>query len=173
MSNNGYKPYKGDKIANLPTWFKLFAIKAWTAGAVFFFFYMGLTIFNVFPHHEDRFLLVGFVLILINEYFINMLIKHMKRKNFDVEDCAMFINNKWSLVYNFFYILIVVILTILLGGFIIGHGISLSKLLMPGEAATWEPIMFGVLYWAIDTLLIYIKIKIMNLLGKGKKNNEI
>ena len=73
---------------------------------------------------------------------------------------------------NFFYIILVAFLTILLGGFIIDQGISLSRIFFPNEAATWEPIMFGLVYYGVDTGLIFIKNFIVKLIRKNKIQKE-
>lgn len=160
--NNELRPYKSDKIADWPTWVKVFIIKSWTAGAVFFFIYISTAVVSLIPNHVDRWFVTGLVLILLNEFFINTLIKFMQRKDHSMEDYAMFINNKWSLIYNFLYILVVVLVTIYIGGFLINLGISLSTIFMPAEDPTWEPIMFGLLYYGVDTAFIGIKRLIRN-----------
>lgn len=174
MSNNkDFKPYKSNRISNWPTSLKVFILKAWTAGMVFYFIFMSLEVFTALQAHEDRWVLVTLVLILLNEYFINNLIKSMEQDKSLLNNYAMFIDNKWSILYNIVYILIVVILTILLGGMLIGFGISLSKIFMPGEGAMWEPFTFGLLYYLVDTTLIFIVSKIRMLLKKRGSNDEI
>src|SRR5690554_6590024 len=163
---NEFKPYKSNRISNWPTSLKVFILKAWTAGMVFYFMFMSLEIFTALRHHEDRWILVTLVMILLNEYFINNLIKSMEQDKSLLNNYAMFIDNKWSILYNVVYVLIVIILTILLGGVLIGFGISLSKIFMPGEAAMWEPFTFGLLYYLVDTTLIFIVSKVRSLLTK-------
>lgn len=168
-----FKPYKSDKLGNMPVGLKVFIIKSWSAGAVFFFIYMSTAVFKLFSNHLDRWFLTALVMILVNEYLINLLIKYMERKNHSMTDYAMSINSKWSLVINFFYIFAIVVTTIFFGFLIINQGISLSKIFMPGEDATWEPIMFGLLYYGVDTFFITIKNFIVKKV-KGRKNtNEI
>ncbi|HHW79426.1 MAG TPA: hypothetical protein GX742_01340 [Acholeplasmataceae bacterium] len=154
--NNDFKPYKSNRISNWPTSLKVFILKTWTAGMVFYFIFMSLEIFSALRAHEDRWLIVIMVIIILNEYLINNLIKSMEQDKTILNKHAMFINDKWSMIYNIGYIFLVVIITILLGGLIIGSGISLSKITMPQEAATWEPFTFGLLYYLIDTSLIFI-----------------
>lgn len=160
--NDELRPYKTDKISDWSTWVKVFIIKAWTAGTVFFFIYFSSTVFSIMPNPLDRFFVVGLVLILLNEFFINLIIKFMQRDDFSMEDYAMFVNNKWSLVYNIFYIMLVVAVTIAIGVLLISMGISLSVLFYPSEPAGWEPIMFGLLYYGVDTTFIGIKRIIRN-----------
>lgn len=170
---NEFKPYKSNRISNWPTSLKVFILKAWTAGMVFYFIFMSLEVFTALQAHEDRWLLVILVLILLNEYLINNLIKSMEQDKTLLNNYAMFIDNKLSIIYNIFYIFAVVIITILFGGMLIGIGISLSKIFMPGEGAMWEPFTFGLLYYLVDTTLIFIVSKTRMLLKKRGRNDEI
>lgn len=165
------KPYKSNRISNWSTSLKVFILKSWTAGMVFYFIFMSLEIFSALQAHEDRWLIVIMVMILLNEYLINNLIKSMEQDKTELTKHAMFINNKWSIIYNIGYIFLVVIITILLGGIVIGSGISLSKLIMPQEAATWEPFTFGLFYYVIDTFLIFT-VNLIKRLFKRKENEK-
>ncbi|HKL94885.1 MAG TPA: hypothetical protein VJ845_00500 [Haploplasma sp.] len=166
--NKDLRAYNNDKLSNVPVGVKVFILKSWSSGATFFFIYMSTAVFKLLSNHWDRWFLTALVLVLVNEYFINLLIKYMERKDYSMEKYAMCINNKFSLVVNFFYIILVAFLTILLGGFIIDQGISLSRIFFPNEAATWEPIMFGLFYYGVDTGLIFIKNFIVKLIRKNK-----
>lgn len=174
MSNNEYRPYKTTKISKWPTSIKVFILKFWTAGMVFYFIFMSLDVFKILSAHEDRWLLCGLILILLNEFFINGLIKSMEQKKEKQRKHAMFISFKYSIFANIGYTFIVLLLTILVGGVLIGWQISLSKIFMPQEAATWEPFTFGLVYYAMDTILVLLANQARKLFNrKEETTNEV
>lgn len=172
MSKDNLRPYKTGGISKWPTGLKVFLLKTWTAGMLFYFIFMSMEVFSVLSAPEDRWLLIILVLIILNEYFINLLIKSMELDDVVRSKHAMFIKGKYSMVYNIFYIATVTIVTIFIGGLIIGLGISLSKLTMPAENAMWEPFTFGILYYLTDTILIFLVNKIKPLFKKKENRSE-
>lgn len=173
-NNKDLRPYKTSKISNWPTGLKVFLLKTWTAGMVFYFMFMSLEVFKALQNPLDRWVIVALVMILLNEYLVNGLIKTMEQDEIIRNKYAMFIKGKWSIIFNIFYIFLVMILTIIVGGILMGWGLSLSKLFMPAEPATWEPFTFGLIYYAVDTVLVlsvfYIKKLIRKQREKGDKN---
>lgn len=175
MKQNDLKPYKVNRLSKIPTGLKVFVLKSWTAGVVFYFIFMSFEIFNILPQHEDRWLVSGLILILLNEFFINLLIKSMELKKTNQRKHAMLIGFKYSIVANIPYISFVVITTIMLGTLFFKAGVSLSVIFMPSEPATWEPFTFGLLYYIVDSIYILI-VRLIKLLinkGKGKKVDEV
>ncbi|MGI6781230.1 MAG: hypothetical protein ACOX56_00085 [Acholeplasmataceae bacterium] len=171
-NNKDLKPYKTNKISNWPTGLKVFLLKAWTAGMVFYFMFMSLAVFKALQNPIDRWVIVTLVMILLNEYLINGLIKSMEQDYIIRNKHAMFIKGKWSIVFNIFYIFLVMVITVVVGGIFIGWGISLSKLFMPGEAATWEPFTFGLIYYAVDTFLVFFVWQIKKIIREKKEGDK-
>lgn len=169
MSNKEYKPYKADFLSKWPTSLKVFILKAWTAGMVYYFINMSLGAFNILPNHYDRLFVSALILVLLNEYFINLLIKYMEMKTVNMRKHAMFIDFKFSLVVNFFYIIFVVVITIFVGGIFVGLGLTFTKLFDPSEPPGWEPFTFGLYYYFFDTLFIMIKNLAKKIIRKKEK----
>lgn len=171
------RPYKTSKISNWPTGLKVFILKTWTAGMVFFFLYMSLEIYTALPFGWDRLLIVALVLILFNEYLINGLIRNMELDPIIQNKHCMFVRSKWSIVFNIPYILFVVFITSLIGIILFNWGISLSKIFWPEEPAKFEPFTFGLLYYGVDTFFVtfvwHIKKIIREKKMEDKDKNEV
>lgn len=172
-NNNDLNPYKPTKFSKWPTWLKVLILKVWTSGAIFYFVFMSFEVFSILPNLEDRWLVLGLILILGNEYFINLLIKSMVHQKDKLNNYAMFIKSKYSIVANIFYVLITLILTIILGSFLLRLDISLSKLSMPNSDATWDPFTFGFIYYFVDSSLIFIVNLIKNYIKKRGVKDEV
>ncbi|MBE6104062.1 MAG: hypothetical protein E7193_04135 [Erysipelotrichaceae bacterium] len=154
VSDEEINKYRSSKLGSLPVWVKALFIKFWFAGAACFFFYWGLAAY--IPNWLDQMLVMGVGLGILTDILTNNVLRFFSGEDREFYPYMMFPSGKyWTFVANIAYAFLLLFLTIQVYR-IIGIGV--------------EPIVFGIVYTAIDMLFITLKGRIMNSLGR--KANE-
>ena len=101
-----FDPYKTDFLGRVPTWLKALFVKFWFAGAVCYFIMWGLHITDSL----DRAVLVGFVLGVIVELFVNPIFRFMESDRKEFNPYMMFpfpFKAYWTFFTNIIYYILV------------------------------------------------------------------
>ncbi len=153
VSDEEINKYKSSKIGLLPVWVKALFIKFWFAGAACFFFYWGLSAY--IPNWLDQMLVLGVGLGILTDILTNNVLRFFSGEEKEFHPYMMFPSGKyWTFIANIAYAFLLLFLTIQIYR-IIGVGV--------------EPILFGIIYTALDMLFITLKHKIISLLGRESK----
>ena len=153
VSDEELNKYKSSKLSRLPVWVKALFIKFWFAGSACFFLYWGLAAY--IPNWLDLMLVLGVGLGIVTDILTNNVLRFISEDK-EYYPYMMFPSGKyWTFIANIAYAFIVLTLTIQVYR-VLGLGV--------------EPILFGIIYTAIDMLFITLKNRISELLWR--KANE-
>ena len=138
VSDKELNKYKSSKLDLIPIWVKALFIKFWFAGAICFFFYWGLSIY--LSSWLDQMLVFGLGLGIVTDILTNNVLRFLSSSDKEYYPYMMFSSRKyWTFVANIFYAFVLLFLTILVYRLI---------------GANVEPILFGIVYTALDMLCI-------------------
>lgn len=158
-----FDPYKGSKLAFLPTWVKAIFIKWWFAGAVCFFMMFGTGLGGL-----DALVLDGVVLGVIVDILVNPIFRTMESERKEYNNYMMFpfpFKAFWTFFTNIIYYIVVMVVV-----FFCYTGLSL----LIKVVVAVEPLLFGTFAVIADMIFIGIKDLIVYLVKKAKnKNKEI
>ncbi len=167
MSNSENSEAFIPKKRKIPVWLRAVLIKAWFAGAVYFFIGWGLFINTT--DQLDITLALGLVLGIITDVVVNNIFRGMKRKNIDYYKYMMFPRKKIaSFFLNIIYAIILSFLIAYTYNFINYAAIKINSLPENSIVLGAEPILFGIFCVAYDMLFLAVKRLIMN----GLKNRD-
>ena len=145
VSDKEIEKYKSSKIGRLPVWVKALFIKFWFAGAICFFFYWGLA--QYIGSWLDQMFVFGLGLGILTDLLTNNVLRFVSGEDKEYYPYMMFTSNSyWTFIANIFYAFVLLFITI-----------QIYNLLHMNV----EPILFGIIYTAIDMLFITIKNKIV------------
>jgi hypothetical protein len=152
-------PYAIDRFSRIPMGVKVFLLKFWLAGAVYFFAGWGLFMNTV--DKLDEILVIGVILGAVVDLFLNRLLNWMKTPEVDTDDYA-FIHYKgfFSFLLNIVYCLAI---TVLIAYLYTGVNLALIAIFHLDDTSIpfgVEPIGFGLMFYAIDLLCVFIRVKI-------------
>lgn len=164
-----FDPYKTDFLAKVPVWVKALFVKFWFAGMVCFFFMFGIGIEN-----EDGILLVGVVLGIVVDVFVNPMLRYMETEKHEYDNYMMFpfpFKAIWTFFANIFYYLIVVVgvNACYLG---INELINYIRSTPDYIPVAVEPLLFGMLAFIVDMIFIGIKDGVVALVRHLKKSKK-
>ena len=145
VSDKEIEKYKSSKIGRLPVWVKALFIKFWFAGAICFFFYWGLA--QYIGSWLDQMFVFGLGLGILTDLLTNNVLRFVSGEDKEYYPYMMFTSNSyWTFIANIFYAFVLLFITI-----------QIYNLLHMNV----EPILFGIIYTAVDMLFIQIKNKIV------------
>ena len=156
-----FDPYKVDKFSFIPYWVKALFIKFWFAGAVCYFVMMGLGI-DV-KSTLDMTVLVGIVLGIITDMFVNPIFRYMESDRREYNDFMMFpfpFRQFWTFFTNMIYYILV--------SFVVCELYYVINLV---TFVGVEPLLFGLFTLVVDMAFIGIKDGIVRLI-KHLKNKK-
>ncbi len=135
--------YKSSKLSMIPVWIKALFIKFWFAGACCFFFYWGLAAY--IPNWLDTMVVLGLGLGIVTDILTNNVLRFISTEDKEYYPYMMFSSSKyWTFFANILY-----------AGILLAVTIMIYSLIKIGV----EPILFGIIYTAVDMLLIKLKDK--------------
>jgi hypothetical protein len=168
LDNNDIAVYKKKR---LPTWLKAILIKAWFAGAVYFFIGWGLFINTT--DQLDITLAIGLVLGIITDVVVNRIFRGMERGRLEYHRFMMFPKKKiTSFFLNVLYAIILAFIVAYTYNIINYAAIKLNNLPETSIVLGAEPILFGVFYTAYDLLFLQIKKAVVRTRSKDGENKE-
>ena len=158
-------PYAIDRVARIPTWLKVFLMKFWLAGAVYFFAGWGL--FTNTIDKLDEILIIGVILGAVIDLFLNRILKWMKTPDMNT-DKYLFVTYKgfFSFLLNILY---AVAVTLIIAYAYTGINLAIIAIFHLQDTSIpfgVEPIGFGILFYLLDLLFVTIRVKISNLRRK-------
>lgn len=164
-----FDPYKTDFLGRVPKWLKAIFIKFWFAGAGCYFIMWGIGI-----RDEDAVLLMGIVLGLFTDIFVNPLFRFMETKPKEYNDYMMFpfpFRQFWTFFTNILYYIVVLFFVNLcyLG---VNELVNLINATQSQYYLGVEPLMFGVFAVIVDMAFIGIKDGIVALVRRLKKKKK-
>jgi hypothetical protein len=169
-------PYKYDKIARIPTWIKAVFIKFWVAGAICFFFYVGLGYYV--DSMENLILITALATGLIMDLLVTPAFLYFESDKKEYHKYLMVpVSAKkiWSLLINIPIAFIevygvVMIYAIINEAYINSHNVEEGYI-----ALGVEPLLYGVFFVIIDLILLFFKNMIVGIVNNAKnvsKNNS-
>ncbi|MBO7698406.1 MAG: hypothetical protein J6S38_05155 [Erysipelotrichaceae bacterium] len=152
VSDEEIKKYNSSILNRIPVWVKALFIKFWFAGAVCFFFYWGLAMY--LADFLDQMFVFGLGLGIVTDLLTSNVLKFISSEDKEYYPYIMFPSGKyWTLIANVAYAFLLLFLTYKVYG--------IFKLNV-------EPILFGIIYTAIDMLFITIKNLIVAKIEAGR-----
>lgn len=160
--------YQSGFLSKIPTWIKALFIKFWFAGAVCFFFYLGLGTY--ITNYWDQILVLGLAIGVVTDLLVNNLFRFMAAEEHDNDKWMLFPQKKFytlfaNIGYAYFITACVIAaytgINVLLGS---QEG-EVPKLLV-------EPFLFGFLYLAFDMAVIGIRNLIWSKVKQAKSNKS-
>lgn len=157
------------KKKRLPNWIKAVLIKAWFAGAVFYFVGWGLFINTA--DQLDLMLVLGLVLGVVTDLIVNRILSSMERSKGEFKALIMFPDRRFlNFILNIIYGVVLCTLVAYTYQLINVSAIELYHLPKTTVAVGTEPILFGILCVSYDMLLL--QIKKLTIKRKGQNQNE-
>lgn len=153
--------YLAKSRVRMPEAVKILLIKGWFAGAVCFFFLFGL---GLTMHQLDLMFVTAIALGMVTDILLNSILRFMEKEKGANDRWMMYPRNG---VISFFLNII--------HGFAMmfciymcynGINLAITSIAPGGRLLNVEPILFGVFYVACDSLFIWIKRLLMDLVRK-------
>jgi hypothetical protein len=142
--------YSSSKLSRIPVWVKAVAIKFWFAGAACFFFYWGLAAY--IGNWLDQMFVFGLGLGIMTDLLTKNVLKFISGSDKEYYPYIMFTSGKyWTIIANIAYAFLLLVCTI-----------GVYSIIKIGV----EPIIFGIIYTAIDMMFIKLRDKVVSLLKK-------
>lgn len=163
VSDEEIEKISGKKRFNIPNGIKVFFIKWWFNGAICFFFYLGLG--TVISNTIDQLFVLGAAMGVLTDLLTNHMLRFVEKFERQNDRYQMITMRKyWSLLLNIPYAYLVLICVFYLYGIIniVIQQINPDKILAVG------PIVFGILYLAVDTLFIGMKNLMIKIIEDAK-----
>lgn len=173
LKKNEQNPYQSDKLAKIPSWFKILLLKFWVAAATFFFFAIanpfisGESIYDA----EKYFVFMAFGLSIFNEYIAKPIIRLMNNSRDNTFKFNM-VNLKGvkSFFLNLLYAFVIMCPVAVVFVKCAEHGIVIN-LFGTGEYGI-EPITMAFIYVIFDYSFVGLKNLIIYLYKKIKFNRD-
>ena len=157
-------------IDNIPDPIKALFIKFWFNGAVCFFIFwgLGMYIWNTI----DMIVVLGIVLGMVTDILVNNTFRFFAVTNGSNDKWIMFPKKKfWTFFANIFYALLVLIVVVWIYNTInvIGNAINGTT----GNVILGvEPVLFGIIYVAVDMLFIGMKNLFIRIITDAKEKTK-
>lgn len=150
---NPLNPYKIDKLARIPSFWKVLALKWWASGATYFFTFAvaGLAVL-------DQLVLMWMILVMVIEYLMNKVILWMSNDRDRTEKYLPYEFPRKS-IFNLLSALVYAFIMIALNFLLVEHvfrGYTLDRLLFLDQAGN-GPLMFATLYVLLDLAWINLR----------------
>lgn len=160
-SREELEKYLAKSKFSLPEAAKLLLIKGWFAGAVCFFFLFGL---GGIMHQLDLMVVTAVALGMVTDILLNNVLRFMEKEK-GANDRWMMYPKKGMVS---FFLNIIHGFAMMICIYLCYNGINLviSSIAGSGKLLNVEPILFGVFYVACDSLFIWIKHLLMDLVRK-------
>ena len=153
VADEEIEKYNSSKLSKIPVWVKAVFIKFWFAGAVCIFFYWGLA--QYIGSWLDQMFILGLGMGVVTDLLTKNIMLFISSDDKEYYPYLMFTQKKyWTLIANIIYAFIVLFCTI-----------QVYRILKINV----EPILFGVIYTAIDMLFIKIRDLIASAISKNKE----
>ena len=163
----GKKYRSGGLIDRIPSPIKALFIKFWFNGAVCFFIYwgLGMYIWNTL----DMIVILGLIMGMVTDILVNNAFRFFAVTSGDNDKWMMFPKKKfWTFFANMAYALVIM--------FIVAWIYNFTNILLnilSGTTGTVfigvEPVLFGILYVAVDMLFIGMKRLVISIISDAKK----
>ena len=141
VSDEELSKYSGSKLSRVPVWVKALLVKCWFAGAICFFFYWGLAMYM--GSWLDQMVILALGLGVVTDLLTKNIMRFFSSDDEEYYPYMMFIQAKyWTLPANIIY-----------AGFLLSLTIMIYRILHINV----EPILFGIIYTAVDMLCIKIR----------------
>ncbi len=154
VSEAELRKYQSGPKVKVADWVKILLIKAWFAGAVCFFFLWGIGFY--LKNQQDQILVTGLALGAVTDLLTNNVFHFIEKKPGGNDRWMMFPQKGFiTLPLNLVYGLLVMVCVVTTY-----HAVNLLLMMVMGADAMplgVEPILFGVLAVAWDTLFIAMK----------------
>ena len=168
VSEAELEKYRSGSKIKLAQWLKISLIKAWFAGAVCFFFLWGLG--NYVQHQLDRLFILGLALGFVTDLLTNNLLHFMEKTPGAHARWMMFPKKGFmSLPLNVLYAFLVLSCVVTTYNVLNMLLIALLGLAEDAVPLGVEPIFFGVLTLAWDTLFIRMKLLLRSIVEDAKR----
>ena len=160
-SKEELEKYLAKSKFRLPEALKILLIKGWFAGAVCFFFFWGL---SAYLPYLDLMFVSAIVLGMVTDVLLNNVLRFMEKEKGD--------NDRWMMYPKkgmaSFFLNIIHGFVLMFCIYWIYYGINSLITGVTGNASMLgvEPILFGVFYVVCDTLFIWIKHLLMDVVRK-------
>lgn len=166
-------PYKLDRLSKIPTWIKAFFIKFWMGGAICYFFFWGLGLY--IGNTLDLVVLVGLATGLITGLLLNNAFLYFESDKKEYHPYMLIPVSGvkvWALFLNMI-VGLVEVLTIFMFYTEINKNLVLIKGLPTGSTPLEvEPLLYGLLFLVVDTLIVSIKNLGLSIYRKAKLETE-
>jgi hypothetical protein len=164
------KPYKVDKLANIPTWIKAMFVKFWVAGAICYFGYWGMGI--SVPSTLDLIVLVGVLIGIINYLLVNPAFLYFEsdKKEYHAylilplsgkKYWTLFVHVAYGLIVNFAVFGIYTLINIAF--------VQMRDLPEGTITLGVEPLLYGLFFLLIDMFFVSCKNLLVKAIRIGKR----
>ena len=169
VSPEELKKYRKQSKLHLSDTLKAVLIKMWFAGAVCFFIFWGL---GTYIRAElDMLFVFAVVLGIVNDLLVNNIFRFYEKTPGANDRYMMFPKKSFlNFFMNIFYSGIVLAAVYMLYNVLNTVIISISGAPKDGVPVGVEPILFGVLYMAVDMLFIKMKLTFKKIVDDAKKS---
>jgi hypothetical protein len=166
----GKKYRSGGLIDKIPSPIKALFIKFWFNGAVCFFIYWGLGMY--IWDTLDMIVILGLIMGIVTDILVNNAFRFFAVSTGDNDKWMMFPKKKfWTFFANMAYALVIM--------FIVAWIYNFTNILLNIISGTTdtvfigvEPVLFGILYVAVDMLFIGMKRLIIRIVSDAKEKVE-
>lgn len=157
-------------LDKIPSWVKALFIKFWFNGAVCFFIFWGLGMYITDP--LDMIVVFGVVLGIVTDILVNNTFRFLEYYPGQNSRWMMFPKKKlWTFFANILYASLILFCV-----FMLYNGVNLMFQELPGKEGTItlgvEPVLFGLLYLAIDMFFISIKNMMVSIIEDAIEKNK-
>ena len=161
---------KGGLLSKIPSWIKAVFIKFWFSGAICYFIYWGLG--NYLWDPLDMIVILGIVAGMVNDILVNNAFRFFAIVPDGNNKWMMFPKKKfWTFFANIIYSMVIMAIMVLIYAAIniIANRIyGTEKLIYVGV----EPLLFGIIYVAVDMLFIGIKTIFFRIVNDAKEKAD-
>ena len=166
VSEEELRQYRSGPKLRLSDWLKAILIKWWFAGSVCFFIFWGLS--SYVSARLDLLLIFGIALGVVTDVLTNNILRYYAKKRGGNDRWMMFPKKQ----YVTFFLNILYAFVLLLCVDFLYNLINLAFLAAGGNAMTLGvgPILFGVIYTAVDLLFISMKRLFVRIVSDAKES---
>ncbi len=166
VSEEELRQYRSGPKLKVSDWLKAILVKWWFAGSVCFFIFWGLS--SYVSARLDLLLIFGIALGVVTDVLTNNILRYFAKKRGGNDRWMMFPQKRYATFFlNIFYAFILLLCVDFLYNLI-----NLAFLAAGGNSLTLGvgPILFGVLYTAVDLLFISMKRLMIRIVSDAKQS---
>ncbi len=166
VSEEELRQYRSGPKLKVSDWLKAILVKWWFAGSVCFFIFWGLS--SYVSARLDLLLIFGIALGVVTDVLTNNILRYFAKKRGGNDRWMMFPKKR----YATFFLNILYAFVLLLCVDFLYNLINLAILAAGGAALTLGvgPILFGVIYTAVDLLFISMKRLLIRIVSDAKQS---